>query len=37
VQPQLDFEFAEGLDRLIQVNLLFVERNVELRLELIGD
>src|ERR1017187_5142390 len=37
VQPQLDLVLAQGTDRLFEVNLPLLKRNVELSLELVGD
>ena len=37
VQPQFDILVAQGADGVFEVNLLLVERDVELRLELVGN
>src|ERR1035438_6444190 len=37
VQPQLDLVLAQGADRVFEVNLPLLKRNVELSLELVGD
>ena len=37
VQVQFDFVFAQRLDRMFEMNLALVERDVELVLEFVGD